>query len=148
MPTNFLVGNDGNIAFPTTNYSMNVRAFAANVNYVESVLTGFAHTGAMRRLGVVDITGSLTGTPTRDTGTPWGTITSNTLPTQPGGTLTLSLFGGTTLSTATSATQCVLQFEAVFSQYAFNVDKNGDSTLAVNFGMADTNGPTVVWTTS
>jgi hypothetical protein len=53
--------------------------------------------------------------------------------------------GGTT----TSATNVVLlQFDAVFSAYAFSVDKNGDSTLTVNFGMNDTNGPTVVWTTA
>jgi hypothetical protein len=145
MPTNFIVGNDGNISFPSTTYSMNVRAFAANVAYVESQLTGFAHTGTVRRLGIADITGSLTGTPTRDTGTPFGTVSGNALPSQPGGTLTLSLTGGTT----TSGTAAVLlQFDAVFSQYAFSTDKNGDSTLSVNFGMNDTNGPTVVWTTS
>ena len=145
MPTSFIVGNDGAVAFPSTAYSMNVRTFAANVAYTESVLTGFAHSGAVRRLGVVDITGTLAGTPTRDTGTPFGTITSNVLPSQPSGTLTLSLTGGTT----TSATNAVLlQFDAVFSAYAFSVDKNGDSTLTVNFGMNDTNGPTVVWTTA
>jgi len=145
MATSFIVGNDGNVAFPSTAYSMNVRTFAANVSYVESVLTGFAHSGAVRRLGVTDITGTLAGNPTRDTGTPFGTVTSNVLPTQPGGTLTLSLTGGT----ATSGTAAVcLQFDAVFSAYAFSVDKNGDSTLTVNFGMNDTNGPTVVWTTS
>lgn len=144
MPTNFIVGNDGNVGLPA-NHTLNIKAFAANVAYVESDLTGFAHTGKVRRLGIADITGSLTGTPTRDTGTPWGTITSNVLPSQPGGTLTLSVTGGTTTS-ATNA--CILQFDAVFSQFAFNVDKNGDSTLAVNFGMNDTNGATVVWTTS
>lgn len=144
MPTNFIVGNDGNVGLPS-NHTLNIKAFAANVAYVESDLTGFAHTGKVRRLGVADITGSLTGTPTRDSGTPFGTVTSNVLPTQPGGTLTLSVTGGT----ATSGTvACLLQFDAVFSQYAFNVDKNGDSTLSVNFGMNDTNGPTVVWTTS
>jgi len=145
MPTSFIVGNDGAVAFPSTAYSMNVRTFAANVAYTESVLTGFAHSGAVRRLGVVDITGTLAGTPTRDTGTPFGTITGAALPSQPSGTLTLSLTGGTT----TSATNAVLlQFDAVFSAYAFSVDKNGDSTLTVNFGMNDTNGPTVVWTTA
>ena len=147
MPTSFIVGNDGAVAFPSTAYSMNVRTFAANVAYTESILTGFAHSGAVRRLGVTDITGTLAGTPTRDTGTPFGTITSNVLPSQPSGTLTLSLTGGT--STATSVTnQVLLQFDAVFSAYAFSVDKNGDSTLTVNFGMNDTNGPTVIWTTA
>ena len=145
MPTSFIVGNDGAVAFPSTAYSMNVRTFAANVSYTESILTGFAHSGAVRRLGVADITGTLAGTPTRDTGTPFGTITTNVLPSQPSGTLTLSLTGGT-VTTATNAV--LLQFDAVFSAYAFSVDKNGDSTLTVNFGMNDTNGPTVVWTTA
>lgn len=145
MPTQYIVGNDGSVALPGTNHSMNVKVFAANVAYVSSDLTGFAHTGKVRRLGIADITGSLAGTPTRDTGTPFGTVSSNALPSQPGGTLTLSITGGT----STSGTQAaLLQFDAVFSSFAFNVDKNGESGLTVNFEMNDSNGPTVVWTTA
>lgn len=145
MATAYIVGNDGSVAFPSTNYSMNVKVFAANVAYVSSDLTGFAHTGKVRRLGIADITGSLAGTPTRDTGTPFGTVTANALPSQPGGTLTLSVTGGTTTSATNAA---LLQFDAVFNSYAFNVDKNGEAGLTVNFEMNDSNGPTVVWTTA
>lgn len=145
MPTQYIVGNDGSVALPGTNHSMNVKVFAANVAYVSSDLTGFAHTGKVRRLGIADITGSLAGTPTRDTGTPFGIVASNALPSQPGGTLTLSITGGTAITATQGA---LLQFDAVFSSFAFNVDKNGESGLTVNFEMNDSNGPTVVWTTA
>lgn len=144
MPTTYIVGNDGAVSLPS-NYELNVRVFAANVAYVSSDVTGFTTTsGRVRRLGNIDITGSLNGTPVRANGTPWGNgVTS--LPSQPGGALTLSLTGGTSTSGTSAA---LLLFDAVFSSYAFNVDKNGESTLSVNFEMNDTNGPQIVWTTS
>jgi hypothetical protein len=143
MATAFIVGNDGSVLLPT-NHSLNVKVFAMNIAYSSQDVTGFAHTGHVRRLGLADITGSLNCSVTRDTGTPWGTITANALPTQPGGTLVLSLSGGTTTSGTAAA---LVQFDAVFSSFAFNSDKNGDASLTVNFEMNDSNGPTMVWTT-
>ena len=147
MPLTYVVGNDGTCVLPT-NHTMNVKVWAATVNYVSSDLTGFSHTGKFRRLGVVDITGSLAGTPTYGSGgTPFGTVTANALPSQPGGTLSLYVAGATN-ATFTSATGAALQFDVVFSSFALNSDKNGDATLTLNYEMADTNGPTVVWATS
>ena len=144
MPTTYIVGNDGAVSLPS-GYELNVRVFAANVAYVSSDVTGFSiASGRVRRLGNIDITGSLNGTPVRAAGTPWGTG-ATALPSQPGGALTLSLTGGTTTSGTSAA---LLLFDAVFSSYAFNVDKNGESTLSVNFEMNDTNGPQIVWATS
>jgi hypothetical protein len=144
MPTAFIVGNDGAVLLPT-NHSLNVKVFAMNIAYSSQDVTGFAHTGHVRRLGLSDITGSLNCGVTRDTGTPWGSIVSNALPTQPGGTLVLSLSGGTTTSATNAA---LVQFDAVFSSFAFSSDKNGDASLTVNFEMNDSNGPTMVWTTA
>lgn len=144
MATAFIVGNDGAVLLPS-NHTLNVKVFAMNIAYSSQDVTGFAHTGHVRRLGLSDITGSLNCSVTRDTGTPWGSIVSNALPTQPGGTLVLSLTGGTTTSATNAA---LVQFDAVFSSYAFSSDKNGDASLTVNFEMNDSNGPTMVWTTS
>ena len=148
MPTVVSVGNDGN-AFLPSNYDMNVKVWAATVSYVSTDTTGFAHTGKTRRLGVIDITGSLAGQPTVGaSATPWGTISSNSITgKQAGGTLTLGTYGITSASTSV-ASSAVLQFDAVFNSYAFNADKNGDQTLTMNFEMNDSNGPTVVWATT
>lgn len=146
MAAIMLVGNDGAVALPS-GYDLNVKVWAASVSYVSSDTTGYAATGKTRRLGVIDITGSLAGTPTiGNSGTPWGTVTSNSITgKQAGGTLTLSAYGGT----ATSATSAaMLQFDVVFSSFAFNSDKNGDHGLTVNYEMNDANGPTVVWATT
>lgn len=145
MPTTFIVGNDGNVALPA-GYTINAKVWAANVAYVSSDLTGFAHSGRVRRLGVSDITGSISGTPVHGTGTPWGSAPVTALPSQPGGTITLSVNGGTV--TATNGTTAYLQFGAVFNSWAFNSDKNGESTLSMNFEMNASNGPTIVWQTT
>lgn len=141
------VGNDGVATLGTG--SLNVKVWAATVSRVSTDTTGFSASGKTRRLGVVDITGSLAGQPIVGNGatsTPWGTITANALPDQPGGTLTLSVYGSGTATTVTNA--AFLQFDALYSSMAFNVDKNGDSTLSLNFEMNDSSGPVIVWATS
>lgn len=143
------VGNDGSVALPS-NYDMNVKVWAATVAFVSTDTTGFTATGKTRRLGIVDITGSLAGQPTvgvASNTTPFGQLTSGAIGSQPGGTLTLATYGAATA--ATNATNVAyLQFGAVFNSFAFNADKNGDQTLTMNFEMNDSNGPTVVWATS
>lgn len=137
------VGNDGAADLGTGD--MNVKVWAATISRVSSDTTGFTHSGKTRRLGVCDITGSLAGQSIVGGPSPWGTITGNALPDQPGGTLTLSIYGGTDTSSTSAA---MVQFSAVYSSLAFNADKNGDSTLTLNFEMNDSNGPTIVWATS
>jgi hypothetical protein len=154
----FLTGNDGSVSILDTpsasvvDRSINVRVWAANVALVSSDLSGFGHSGKVRRLGIADITGSLAGTPTRGLSTPFGTYGSTNIPNSNGapserymrGTVSLFLSG-----TATNATNAVaLVFDGVFSAVAFNVDKNGESSVTSNFEMSDDNGPTVVWSTA
>jgi hypothetical protein len=117
---------------------------------VSTDTTGFAFTGKTRRLGVIDITGSLAGTPTiGNSGTPWGAVTSNSVTgKQVGGTLTLAAYGVTSTQVTSLASSALLQFDVVFSSFAFNADKNGDHGLTVNYEMNDSNGPTVVWATT
>jgi len=143
MPLTYLTGNDGLCTLPTA-HTMNVKVWAANVAYFVSDQTGFSMTGKYRRLGIVDITGSLGGNPTYGSaGTPFGTITSSTLPAQNGGSLVLAFN-----ASGTSTTNASLTFDVVFSSIALNADKSGDATLTLNYEMSDTNGPSVVWVTS
>lgn len=145
MPLTYAVGNDGACVLPS-GHNLNVKVWAATVTKVSSDLTGFTHTGKVRRLGITDITGSLAGTPIYgEAGTPFGALTSGAIGSQPGGTLLLSISGGTNTSVTNGA---LMEFGCVFNSFAFNHDKNGDSTLTLNFEMNDSNGPTVVWTTT
>lgn len=149
MAITYSVGNEGNVVLPS-GVGFNVKTWAANVAYVSTDLTGYMHTGKVRRLGIIDITGSLGGTPWYSAAntqqSPFGTLSSNLPQAQLGGTLLLALAGGTS-ATNTSATGALMEFGCVFSSVALNSDKNGDNTVTVNFEMNDSNGPTIVWST-
>lgn len=139
MALTYVTGNDGLCTLPTA-HTMNVKTWAANLSYFVSDQTGFSMTGKYRRLGIVDISGSLGGNPTYGSaGTPFGTVSASNLPTQNGGTLVLGFAAASTAS---------LTFDVVFSSIALNADKSGDATLTLNFEMSDTNGASVVWATS
>lgn len=147
MAAIFTVGNDGAVSLPT-GVDFNVKVWAANITYVSSDTTGFSHAAKTRRLGVLDVTGSLAGTPTvGNGGTPFGTIPSspnNVITTkQLGGSLTLSNYNGTATQSAAN-----LVMDVLFSSVALNTDKNGDATITVNYELNDSTGPTVVWSTS
>lgn len=154
MAAIFLVGNDGNAYLPS-NYDINVKVWAANISYASSDTTGFSHSAKTRRLGVLDITGSLAGTPTvGNSGTPFGSIAANSITNkQLGGLIALGSYnltatasdGGYTSGFTSSA---ILQFNAVFSSIALNTDKNGDATITLNYELNDSNGPSVVWATT
>ena len=139
MATTYLVGNDGAVALPAA-HGMNVKVWAATLTRVSSDITGFGDTGKRRRLGIVDVTGSLSGTPFYGgSGNSAGMGEA-----QAGGTLVLSLSGATsgTVSAAYISMSCV------FDQFAMNVDKNGESSLTMNYQLSGGAAPTIVWSTS
>ena len=142
MATTYLVGNDGAVALPAA-HGMNVKVWAATLTRVSSDITGFGDTGKRRRLGIVDVTGSLSGTPFYGgTGNSAGMDVA-----QAGGTLVLSLSGQT--ATTTSATSAAfISMSCVFDQFALNVDKNGESSLTMNYQLSGGAAPTIVWSTS
>ncbi len=142
------VGNDGYATLPSA-HGMNVKTWAATVSRVSSDVTGFGNTGRGRRLGILDITGSLGGSPIVNSPDPFGLAAGIGDPAaQAGGTLSLHVMGTATSSTATSASNAMIQFGCVFNSWAFSVDKTGESTITMNFEMNDTNGGTIVWATS
>lgn len=134
----YLIGNDGAITL-TTGTVIRVKTYAATLARVESDLTAFGDTGRRRRLGMLDLTGSLNGVPAVDSTA--STNSSSFFVSTATAALTLTLFDapGTTTSDAKIAANCV------FNNFAFNVDRAGDSTLTVNFSNGDGAAPVVTW---
>lgn len=145
----FLIGNDGNVSFSiggTTQGIFKVRSFAATLARPVSDLTAFGDTGRRKRLGMLDLSGTLNAVFGIDsTGTTnssyWlfsdqapGSGASDKRP-----QVTLTLFDATTTSDAKIVANCV------FSQFAFNSAKDGDTTCTVNFENADGAAPVVTW---
>ena len=143
------VGNDGFATLPA-GYQLNVKTWALNVARVSSDTTGFSHSGRTRRLGVLDITGSVGGNPIVSAAgsNVFGRTSSVGAPAeQSGGTISLHVIG-TSTSTTLAAGQAMIQFDAVFASWALSVDKAGESTITMNVEMNDSNGPSIVWSTS
>jgi len=138
MATTYIIGNDGDVSLGTgiTN-KIKVRTFAATLARTESDLTGFGDTGRRRRLGMLDLTGSLTGSlEVNDTGTTSVAVMFN----QTGTTLiTLGLFDGTATNDCRIAANCIV------NNYAFASDKTQDVTITANFANADGAAPVVTW---
>lgn len=138
MPINtYLIGNDGAVTMPTGGDVIKVKTFAATLARTESDLTGFGDTGKRRRLGMLDLTGSLTGVPAIDSAT--SANTASFFSSTATAALTLTLFDATTTTDAKIVANCI------FNNFAFNVDKNGDSTLTCNFSNGDGAAPVVTW---
>jgi len=138
MPINtYIIGNDGNVTMPTGGTVIQVKTFAATLARAESDLTGFGDTGKRRRLGLLDLTGSLNGVPAIDS-----TATSNTasfFSSTATAALTLTIFDATGTTDAKIAANCV------FNNFAFNADKSGDTTVSCNFANGDGTAPVVTW---
>lgn len=138
MPVNtFLIGNDGAITLPSGGTVVQVRSYAATLERVESEVTGFGDTGRRKRLGMLDLTGSLNGVPGIDSTA--STASNSFFNSTATGALTLTLFDATTTNDARLSANCI------FNGFAFNVDKTGDSTLTCNFANADGVAPVVTW---
>jgi hypothetical protein len=134
----FVIGNDGNVTMPASGSVFRVRSFAANLSRVESELTGFSDTGRRKRLGMLDLTGSLSGVPAVDsTASTTTALTSMIWMNTATQALTLTIFDST--NDARIAANCI------FNGFAFNVDKTADSTVTCNFANADGVAPVVTW---
>jgi len=138
MPVNtYLIGNDGAVTMPAGGTVLQVRSFNATLERPESELTGFSDTGRRRRLGMLDLTGSLTGVPGVDSTA--STTTTNFFSSTATAALTLTIFDGSSANDAKIAANCI------FNNFAFAVDKTADSTLSCNFSNADGTAPVVTW---
>jgi hypothetical protein len=131
----YLIGNDGNVTLSSADEEFKVRSFAATLTRPSSDLTAFGDTGKRRRLGLLDLTGSLNavmGVNSSASGS-----TTNFFVDTATAALTLTLFDSTNDSKIVA--------NCTFNSFAFNSDKNGDATLTANFENADGAAPVVTW---
>lgn len=149
MPVNtYLVGNDGDVTITrggTSQTIMKVQSFTANLSRVSSDLTGFGDTGRRRRLGIIDLTGSMNAVIGLDTTA--GTTTSTFFTSTNDWPDTSNIVNVTLVFwTGTAATnQAKIVSTAVFSQYSFSSNKTGDATVSANFENANGVAPVVTW---
>jgi hypothetical protein len=133
----YVIGNDGNVTLSDAAEEFKVRSFAATLSRPSSDLTAFGDTGKRRRVGLLDLTGSLNAV--IGVNTAGSTNTASFYTSTATAALTLTIFDGTSASDAKIVANCV------FNSFAFNSDKNGDATLTANFENADGVAPVVTW---
>jgi hypothetical protein len=144
----YITGNDGNFSYTVNSVAQTlfkVRSYAANINRVVTDQTGFGDTGKRKRLGMLDLTGTLNATIGVDSTA--GTTTTSTANIMMSSQDTTSTRPAVTLTLydAASTNDAKITGNCVFSSFAFNSDRNGDSTVTVNFENADGTAPVVTW---
>lgn len=146
----YIVGNDGNVTIAiggTTQTVIKVNTFAATLTRSIHNVTGFGDTGGRRRLGMLDVTGSINGFLGVDSTNTGNTAVSVLFVNAQDGILTnvtnsppvvtLSLYGGTTAAKIVST--------ALLHSFAFNSNKTGDATIACQFENSSGSAPVVTW---
>ena len=131
------VGNDGDVAGLTC---AKLNAWQATISRVQHDITGFSDAGRVRKLGLIDITGSASGIAESGTTTGPHFLQTN----RTGATVTLFVFQ------ATNTNDCSVQFNAVIGDVAYNVSKTGDAGVSFSFALSadSTNVYTKVWQSS
>lgn len=131
MPLTNIQGYDGGITLPTSAHAGTIQRWNASFSRVTSNVTGFADSVSRNRVGILEISGSASGTPTYDAAN-----------TSPGVSNTVA--GGSAL-TLTVATGCSYAFTAAFNAVNLSSDKRGDATLEFSFVNGDSNTFTETW---
>jgi hypothetical protein len=103
-----------------------IKSWTANLTRPSTDITGFGNATKNRAVGIIDLTGSMSGS--LDTGTsPTVAFSGNTAAVS----LTLGCSGpGTTLN--------YLQFDAIIDSISIGVAVDGEATFSANFGIAST----------
>ena len=112
-----------------------IKSWTANFTRASTDITGFTNATRNRAIGIIDVTGSMTGS--LDNGTsPTVAFTGNTAAAD----ITLTAEGGNTLL-----------FKAILDSFTVGVAVDGEATFSANFGIASTataftSAVTVTWT--
>lgn len=148
----YIVGNDGDVSFSiggTAQSFMKVSQFTANLSRNVSVITGFGDTGGRRRLGMLDLTGTLSGV----AGVGIGTVSTSTQNiyiqdfSNPLTNNTNHMVQATLSLYKSGTTEAKIVAKCVLYNWSFNSAKAGDSTLSCNMENADGVAPVVTWLT-
>jgi hypothetical protein len=127
-------GVNGNIAI-TNALGGIIKSWTANFTRATTDITGFTNATRNRAIGIIDVTGSMTGT--LDNGTsPTVAFSGNTAAAD----ITLTAEGGNTLV-----------FKAILDSFTVGVAVDGEATFACNYAIASTqtaftSAVTVSWT--
>lgn len=131
MATLRFVGNDGGITLPSGTHDAIIRRWSAQFPRVISRVTGFTDTLSHNILGVMNITGSASGTPSgNNTTTSLGIADRVAI----GSALTLTV-----------GTGCSFAFTAAFQNISVDSDKEGDAGVSFDFENGDSNTFTETW---
>ena len=149
--TTYVLGSDGFVTIAGTD-QIKVKSYAASLFRQSFDVTAFGDAGRRKRLGFLDLTGSLNGI--MIVGTTTSTVTTDLFygvkTNYSSGTnfsesvsLTLGLYG--TSAAATSGAMIVAG--VVFDSFAFNSDKGGDASVTANFANGGGTAPVLTWLT-
>jgi len=149
--TTYVLGSDGFVTIAGTD-QIKVKSYAASLFRQSFDVTAFGDAGRRKRLGFLDLTGSLNGI--MIVGTTTSTVTTDLFygvkTNYSSGTnfsesvsLTLGLYG--TSAAATSGAMIVAG--VVFDSLAFNSDKGGDASVTANFANGGGTAPVLTWLT-
>ena len=127
-------GVNGNIAIANAIGGI-IKSWTANFTRSSTDITGFTNATRNRAIGIIDVTGSMTGS--LDSGTsPTVAFSGNTAAAD----ITLTAEGGNTLL-----------FKAILDSFTVGVAVDGEATFSANFAIASTqttftNAVTISWT--
>ena len=127
-------GVNGNIAIANAIGGI-IKSWTANFTRASTDITGFTNATRNRAIGIIDVTGSMTGS--LDSGTsPTVAVSGNTAAAD----ITLTAEGGNTLL-----------FKAILDSFTVGVAVDGEATFSANFAIASTqttftNAVTISWT--
>lgn len=133
----YIIGNDGNVTLTDSTAVMTIKSFAATLARQSFDVTSFGDASKRRRLGMLDLTGSLNAV--AGIASAGSTNTASFLTSTAAAALTLTIFDSTATTDAKIAANCV------FNSFAFNADKNGEMGLTANFETGDGTAPVVTW---
>jgi hypothetical protein len=132
----YIIGNDGNVTLSNSTAVMTIKSFAATLARQSFDVTAFGDASKRRRLGMLDLTGSLNAV--AGIASAGSADTASFLTSSATAALTLTIFDGASAD-AKIAANCV------FNSFAFNADKNGEMGLTANFETGDGTAPVVTW---
>lgn len=131
MPLTNIQGYDGGITLPTSAHAGAIRRWNASFARATSNVTSFSDTISRNRVGILQVSGNASGSPTYDAAN-----------TSPGVTNTVA--GGSPL-TLTVGPGCSFAFTAGFNGINVSSDREGDSVLEFSFVNGDSNTFTDTW---
>tara|TARA_R110000868_G_scaffold192806_4_gene437376 strand:+ start:434 stop:835 length:402 start_codon:yes stop_codon:yes gene_type:complete len=128
-------GVNGNIAI-TNAIGGIIKSWTANFTRASTDITGFTNATRNRAVGIIDVTGSMTGS-----------LDNATSP-------TVAFSGNTSAAdiTLTAESGNTLQFKAIIDSFTVGVAVDGEATFSANFAIASTattfgSAVTTTWTT-